>query len=605
MTSAAFAVAADGRREPVRLAQELNRGGAAGRIVGLADDPQRVVKIYHDASTAELARQRLRAMLARPPSLAPVRLNGVDYVQLAWPDALIEDAAGRLLGFRMPRVPLGLALPLECLLYPAQRRAEGLAEDYGLRVFAAANLASILAELHRVGHHIIDLKPLNLYVYRETMFIAVIDCDGFSVASRQQRFPAAHFSDEYRCPQSAGRGPQELGEEQDLFALAVIVFQLLNDGIHPFDGQPAPGACVPSRLQEKINAGLYPYGMRSGARLRPHALSLYPRLEDATQKLLDRALATPERPSATEWRDHLRGLIEGSLLVRCSANRDHAHFSKGCGLCAKEEVIQAAAAASRPAAIRPQPRRTPSPGAFVPTRLRRRSAGAARAAAPTSGRWASPPPFGPAAAVTTSSTGAAEALVQAMVTALKAGIVGGVFGVVLALAGLPLPAGPLALVLAIVLVLTIGIWIGHGRCGGLRGLTAGLVAIVPTAVVFPEMYEAAAWLPAPLALGIAAGLTALFPGFTFRYLRARSRGGRHRWSYAARRGAAGVAGMVLLGVCQVAAVAWLDLPQAGPRPERPPLTHAVLGAVDQARQSIAEVVDRVRSGTPPQSTSRQ
>ena len=204
--SAAVAVATDGRRQAVRLGAEINRGGAAGRIVAIDGHPHAVAKIYHDPATADAARDRLAAMLARPPDLRPPRLNGVEYVQLAWPDALIEDGAGALLGFRMPRVPLDLAEPLECLLNPVQRRAEGLPGDYGLRVFAAANLAGVLAELHRLGHHVIDLKPLNVYVYRETMFVAALDCDGFSIAGPERRFPASHFSDEYRGPESAGRG---------------------------------------------------------------------------------------------------------------------------------------------------------------------------------------------------------------------------------------------------------------------------------------------------------------------------------------------------------------------------------------------------------------
>ena len=32
--------------------------------------------------------------------------------------------------------------------------------------------------------------------------------------------------------------PEDMGEEQDKFALAVIIFKLLNNGIHPFSGAP-------------------------------------------------------------------------------------------------------------------------------------------------------------------------------------------------------------------------------------------------------------------------------------------------------------------------------------------------------------------------------
>ncbi len=592
--SAIFAVTADGHRARVSLGKEIHRGGASGRVVAIDGNPHSVAKIYHDPANAAAARDRLAAMLARPPNLKPPRLNGVEYVQLAWPDALVEDGSGALLGFRMPRVPLDRAEPLECLLNPVQRRAQGLPEAYGLRVFAAANLAGVLAELHRLGHHVIDLKPLNVYVYRETMFVAVLDCDGYSIAGPDRRFPASHFSDEYRGPESAARGPDELGEEQDLFALAVIAFQLLNDGIHPFDGHPAPGASVPSGLQEKINARLYPYGAGRRGRLLPHSLSLYPRLEDATQRLFDQAFTGTTaggRPSAAEWRDHLRDLIESDVLVRCANNRDHGHFSKGCGLCAKESAIQAAtaAAAARPSAA-PKRRRRRMPAPALRGRLFRPAAVATAARPASAVQSVATPVLAPGGP----STGAARALARTLVAAVSVGIVGGLVGLALGVGDLPLPPPWMAVVLTLVLVVAIGCWLDDRRGGGHRGLIAALIALVPTSITFPLLYTAASRLPPPVALGVTAMVASLVPAFAFSYLRRAPRRGARRWSVAARRGAAGVVGMALLVACQVAAVAGLNLPEANPGAGRPALPQAVVAAVDQAKQSFGEMIDRVR-----------
>lgn len=187
---------------------------------------------------------------------------------------------------------------------------------------------------------------------------------------------------------------------------------------------------------------------------------------------------------------------------------------------------------------------------------------------------------------------------RAMAGAIKAGIVGGLVGVGLVAAGLALPSTALALTVAVALVLMIGIWIDDRRGSGHRGLVAGLLAVVPMGAILPELYGAAAWLPPPLALAIVAALAALLPGFTFSYLGPRPRSSRRGWSRAARRGVAGTAGIVLLLACQVAAVAWLEYPQAGPPGERPALTQAVLSAVDQARQSIAGAMERARPDAP-------
>jgi hypothetical protein len=188
--------------------------------------------------------------------------------------------------------------------------------------------------------------------------------------------------------------------------------------------------------------------------------------------------------------------------------------------------------------------------------------------------------------------------VRAMAGAIKAGIVGGLIGVGVVTAGLALPSAALVVTLAVALVLMIGIWIDDRRGGGHRGLLAGLLAVVPMAAILPELYGAALWLPPPLALAVVAALAALLPAFTFSYLGPGPRRGRRGWSRAARRGVAGTAGIVLLLACQVAAVAWLDYPRAGPPGERPALTEAVLGAVDQARQSIAGAMERARPDAP-------
>jgi hypothetical protein len=423
----------------------------------------------------------------------------------------------------------------------------------------------------------------------------MLDCDGYSIAGPNRRFPASHFSDEHRGPESATRGPQELGEEQDLFALAVITFQLLNDGIHPFDGHPAPGASVPSGVQEKINAGLYPYGAGRGGPLLPHSLSLYPRLEDETQRLFDRAFAgMGGRPSAAEWRDHLRGLIEGNVLVRCAQNRDHAHFSKGCGLCAKESAIRAAraTAASRPSAA-PKPPRRGAPAAALGRRLFRPAAMPAAARQARAARPIAPPATG-----ARRSTGAAGALAGTLVAAGKTGIVGGLVGLALAVGNLPLPPPWMALVLTIVLVLAIGCWIDDHHGGGHRGLMAALIALVPTWITFPLLYTAASPLPPPLALGITAMVASLVPAFAFSYLRRMPRRGAQRRSFSAKRWAAGVAGMGLLVACQVAAVAGLNLPEPNPHADRPALPQAVVAGVDRAKQSLEEVIDRIRGHAP-------
>ena len=59
------------------------------------------------------------------------------------------------------------------------------------------------------------------------LFTAIFDSDGFSIKSKNFNFPAKQFTPEYIAPEFIKKKPEETDKEQDHFALAVIIFQLL------------------------------------------------------------------------------------------------------------------------------------------------------------------------------------------------------------------------------------------------------------------------------------------------------------------------------------------------------------------------------------------
>jgi len=207
-----------------------------------------------------------------------------------------------------------------------------------------------MAELHALGHHMIDMKPINLRFYPEAWYMAILDTDGFSI-NGPRRLPARQFSDEYIAPEARGKLPESLGVEQDLFALATIIFRLMNNGLHPYQGVDTGN--YPTTLQERIFAGLFAYGQRKHPNVKPAPASLHGYFEDATRTLFDRAFQTNQpRPTSAEWRDHLNGLITNKTLVKCATDPlNHAHFSKGCGLCAQVRTAPAHRPVQAPAAV--------------------------------------------------------------------------------------------------------------------------------------------------------------------------------------------------------------------------------------------------------------
>lgn len=349
-------------------ARELRLGkllgeGAAGKVHAIEGMPGSAAKLYHGDKESKQHEAKIEAMIASPPDLPPATHNNIDYPQISWPEAKLYDRAGKFIGFLMPEIDFGRSTSLVNLLQKNSRRIEKLSDYYGYRVLVARNLASVFAELHRAGHHMIDMKPANLRFYPLVCWMAVVDTDGFSIQGRNGRIPADVLSDEYIAPESWKKKPAELGEQQDLFALAVIIFQLLNNGVHPFAGS-AGGSSQATDLQTRINEGLYPYAMRPRPGLAPSAASIHRMFRRGTRTLFDSAfLQGSRRPSAEQWRDHIDALLD--QLAPCTAKpAEHVHFGAGCGFCGHEARV--AAARARPA-VAPRPV-TPKPVAATVAR---------------------------------------------------------------------------------------------------------------------------------------------------------------------------------------------------------------------------------------------
>ena len=330
------AVFGDGSFGKVVLGKMINKGGASGKIYEVVGRPQSVVKIFHNTNKSATNRQKLQAMLLNKPKFDPVQSNGIDYIQIAWPEALLDDEKGFCVGYMMPLIDMDKAVSLDHFMQKAVRKKLNLSEKYAYRIFAAYNVALMVTELHKCGHYIIDLKPSNLYVYKENMLVAVVDCDGFSINGERARYPAEFVSEEYIYPEGMTLSCEEMGEEQDKFALAVIIFRLLNNGIHPFSGAPKNSADEMLTIQTRIEKYHYAYGLWPDKYQYPHPYSIHEYFNKETLELFERAFTKDcQRPSAYEWQEHLWKLMHG--LKQCKENPNHVYFtSKGCGLCSVE-----------------------------------------------------------------------------------------------------------------------------------------------------------------------------------------------------------------------------------------------------------------------------
>jgi serine/threonine protein kinase len=311
-------------------------GGGAGDIYIIPNAPGQVLKLYRTPEDREKYAPKLQAMLDNPPRLPPHKHQGNEYPQLAWPDAIAETEKGNFLGFTMPEIDFAGSVSLERMLQKKMRAISGLPEFYGYRMSAAYNLAASIAELHTRGHHIIDLKPANCRIYRGNMLVGLLDCDGFSVeGTRGKRFPASQYTPEYIAPEASKKKPEELGEQQDRFALAVTIFRLLNNGLHPFQAK-LPKGISSGTLQEMIEANYYAYGILSATNCFPAMQTIHHTFPTELRKMFDQAFIRKNRPSAANWRDVLREYANpaSGRLIKCNNDPvNHAHFGNGCGWC--------------------------------------------------------------------------------------------------------------------------------------------------------------------------------------------------------------------------------------------------------------------------------
>jgi Protein kinase domain len=306
--------------DEVTLGETIGQGGE-GTVLAVPGDPRRCAKIFHRERAAERT-DKLLAMVDRRP-----RLPGD---ALAWPVELLYGDGGALTGYLMPAVRG--AAELHRYLVPDERAQLagwlGLGDLHRL----GARVAEIVTAIHEAGHCVGDLKPQNVLVSPLSGRVTLVDTDSFQIVDRDGRVHACPvFTPEYAAPE-LHRGALSRARRtpaSDAFALAVLLYQLLMGGSHPFEGEGE------GRVPDRIPRGLCPI-VPGVTRIRapPSALpftALHPALREAFVRCFGPGHAAPEqRPSAVEWREVLARARRD--LARCRRSPAHEH-PRGQALC--------------------------------------------------------------------------------------------------------------------------------------------------------------------------------------------------------------------------------------------------------------------------------
>ena len=214
---------------PVQLGDRIG-GGGEGDVYRIIGSPPRVAKIWHPTKRGEEQIAKISRMCRTDVTLH-IKGNPV----LAWPEEPILEK-GSVVGYTMPMVQNHFTL-YDCLT-PARSRNNNLPVYGADRPLLASRIANIFAALHVNQCFVGDINPQNILIRRGSLVPIFIDCDSFQI--NDPEFPDSPFlspvvTPEYRAPERT-QSDTPIDDSVDVFGLAVIVYQLLLLGEHPYSG---------------------------------------------------------------------------------------------------------------------------------------------------------------------------------------------------------------------------------------------------------------------------------------------------------------------------------------------------------------------------------
>lgn len=280
-----------GRR--LRLERELFRGGE-GSIHPIAGNSTLLAKLYHRTIDPQKQAKLVAMTHAGQESLLRIA---------AWPrDTLHAVAGGPVVGFVMPRFD-GERSELHQLYTPASRKVTFRRADWAFLIHAARNVAAAVDTVHGAGHVIGDVNQRNFMVGGEAT-VKVLDCDSFQIRDQGRTFFCEVGMPEFTPPELQRRllAGIERTTNHDAFGLAVLCFQLLFMGRHPFAGRFHGSGDMP--IERAIAEGRFAFGRNARSRHMEPPPSMVPfaALPSGVAALFEAAFdGGSSRPTARDW----------------------------------------------------------------------------------------------------------------------------------------------------------------------------------------------------------------------------------------------------------------------------------------------------------------
>ncbi len=307
--------------------------GGEGAVYSLGSHPDLVAKIYHSDRRTDAVINKLDVMINYPPRTED-DLTG--HLFVSWPRQLVYDTASEVIGFLMPKVEKTHSL-FE-YYNPALRRRHAPHINYANLCSVAKSLAVALDRLHGINYTYLvgDINESNAYI-TEDEHVTLIDADSFQVTDSRTTPPTIYRcvvgKPEYTPPELQGVSFAQVDRNvhHDNFALAVVIYQLLMEGTHPFRGIYT-GAGEKPQVETCISRGYFLHSASGSIPLNPMPTAvewdaLHEDIRALFRKCFDDGHSDPQaRPAPRDWVDALDEAMR--TLRQCARNASHWYFDK-------------------------------------------------------------------------------------------------------------------------------------------------------------------------------------------------------------------------------------------------------------------------------------
>ena len=232
---------APSRSGPLSIGKLIGAGGE-GAVYEDRNDSSMVIKVLHQQHATPERAAKLRAMCDNPPQNAQA---------LSWPKVLETDADG--IRYRMPKASRGSGTAYRLISANERRQLPARQQEYEYRARLGVKIAEAFRWLHTIHVRIGDVNPSNILVSDDGS-VMLIDCDSFQIPGPpgHQPYPCVVGSPEYTAPEIDDFQRQFRSQDSDNFALAVLLYQLLGNGSHPYQGVDASADDAVSNIRERI-----------------------------------------------------------------------------------------------------------------------------------------------------------------------------------------------------------------------------------------------------------------------------------------------------------------------------------------------------------------